>query len=80
MRRYLSLEILTLCLRKSKIVAVGWNVILDMDFSKMFKYQGGIGMQLDTDDGNEKLNEEADPSTAKNLIKTQNIHLQQYVV
>ena len=46
----------------------------------MFKYQGGIGMQLDTDDGNEKLNEEADPSTAKNLIKTQNIHLQQYVV
>ena len=37
--RIVFLEILTLGLTKSKIVGVGRNVIVDMDFSEMFKYQ-----------------------------------------
>lgn len=69
MTRYLFMEILTLGLSKSKIVGVGRNVIVDMDFSEMFKYQVEIWnrytIQLDTDDGTERFNEETDPKYSK---------------
>jgi class 3 adenylate cyclase len=47
---------------KSKIIAVGRNVILDMDFPEIFKYQVDRNAQLPTGEAVEKINEEAYPS------------------
>jgi hypothetical protein len=46
---------------KSKIVAAGRNVILDMDFPEIFKYQVDRNAPLPTGESVEKLNEEAYP-------------------
>ena len=47
---------------KSKIIAVGRNVILDMDFPEIFKYQVDRNAPLPTGEPVEKINEEAYPS------------------
>ena len=47
---------------KSKIIAAGRNVILDMDFPEIFKYQVDRNAPLPTGEPVEKINEEAYPS------------------
>src|SRR5215207_2309371 len=47
---------------KSHIIAVGRNVILDMDFPEIFKYQVDRNAPLPTGEPVEKINEEAYPS------------------
>lgn len=47
---------------KTKIIAAGRNVILDMDFPEIFKYQVDRNAPLPTGEPVEKLNEEAYPS------------------
>jgi adenylate cyclase len=47
---------------KSHIIAVGRNVILDMDFPEIFKYQVDRNAPLPTGESVEKINEEAYPS------------------
>jgi adenylate cyclase len=46
---------------KSKIIAAGRNVILDMDFPEIFKYQVDRNAPLPTGEPVEKINEEAYP-------------------
>ena len=46
---------------KSKIIAAGRNVILDMDFPEIFRYQVDRNAPLPTGEPVEKLNEEAYP-------------------
>jgi hypothetical protein len=45
---------------KSKIIAVGRNVILDIDFPEIFKFKVNIDAPLPTGDAVEKLIEEKD--------------------
>jgi adenylate cyclase len=47
---------------KSHIIAVGRNVIIDMDFPEIFKYQVDRNAPLPTGEPVEKVNEEAYPS------------------
>src|SRR5215208_4709957 len=47
---------------KSKIIAVGRNIILDMDFPEILKYQVDRNAQLPTGEAIEKINEEIYPS------------------
>src|SRR5215207_4824784 len=47
---------------KSKIIAAGRNVILDIDFPEIFKYQVDRNAPLPTGEPVEKINEEAYPS------------------
>jgi hypothetical protein len=46
---------------KSRIIAAGRNVILDMDFPEIFKYQVNKSAPLPTGESIEKINEEAYP-------------------
>ena len=46
---------------KSHIIAAGRNVILDMDFPEIFKYQVDKSAPLPTGESIEKINEEAYP-------------------
>ena len=46
---------------KSHIIAAGRNVILDMDFPEIFKYQVDKNAPLPTGESVEKINEEAYP-------------------
>ena len=48
-------------LPKSKIIAVGRNLILDMDFPEIFKYQVDRDTPLPTGEPIDKINEEAYP-------------------
>jgi sporulation protein YlmC with PRC-barrel domain len=45
---------------KSKIIAVGRNVILDMDFPEIFKYKVDMNAPLPSGEPVEKLTEEED--------------------
>jgi hypothetical protein len=46
---------------KSHIIAAGRNVVLDMDFPEIFKYQVDRNTPLPTGESVEKINEEAYP-------------------
>ena len=48
---------------KSKIIAVGRNVIVDMDFPEIFNYKVDRGAPLPTGEPLEKLTEEEETSS-----------------